>query len=84
MEKKEIRAERKLSVGGVTLVPIVESACAGWQSGEAVSFSGYKKPLVIIVLAVGLKKAYRITGEELSMDELVNEFPSVKEIIEGL
>jgi hypothetical protein len=84
MENKEIKAEGKLSVGGVTLVPVVESACAGWQFGETVSVSGYKRPLVIIVLAAGLKKAYRITGEELTTDELVKEFPSVKAAIDSL
>jgi hypothetical protein len=84
MENKKIKAESKLSVGGVTLVPVVESACAGWRLGDSVSFTGYKTPLAVVVLAVGLKKAYRITGEELTIDELVKEFPSVKAAIDSL
>jgi hypothetical protein len=84
MEKKEIKAESKLSVGGVTLVPIVESACAGWRMGEVVSFTGYKTPLAVVVFAGGLKKVFRITGEEITIDELVKEFPSVKAAIDNL
>ena len=84
MEHEEIRVESKLCVGGVILIPIVENACSGWQYGKTVSFSGCKRPLFIVVFNGDSKTVYRIDGEEISFEKLIEEFPSIKEIIEKL
>jgi hypothetical protein len=84
MEIKTIKTESGISVGGVTLVPIVESGCAAWRMSGRLSVTGYKHPLAIIVIMEGQKKAYRVSGEEIAIEELVSEYPSVKESIENL
>ena len=84
METKEIKTERALSVSGVTLIPVVESGASGRGMDDVVFFTGFKRPLAIVAIIGGRKKVYRITGEEITVEQLVKEFPSVKESVEGL
>jgi hypothetical protein len=52
--------------------------------GDVVCFSGYKHPVAIIAITGGQKKVFRISGEEIAIDELSKEFPSVKKAIESV
>lgn len=84
MEKKKVTAESPLSFNGLTLTPIVETRVMHYQTPYTVSYIAQKMPLVLIAVVHGEKRAYRITGEEISLDELVKEYPSVKEAVEQL
>ena len=84
MEKEEISIEAPFAVAGVTLVPIVKASLNGWHSKGRLSFFGVKQPICIVVVSPQAKRAFRINGEEVSLDQLAKEVPGIKEILEGM
>ena len=84
METEEIRIEAPFTVNGVTLIPIVKASINGWHSKRRLSFLGTKQPVIIVVVSPQAKRAFRINGEEISLDQLTKEVPGIKEILEGL
>ena len=84
MEKEEIRIEAPFAVNGVTLVPIVKTSLNGWRSKSRLSFFGIKQPVSIVVVSPQAKRAFRISGEEVSLDQLTKEVPGLKDILEGV
>ena len=84
MEKEEIKIEAPFAVAGVTLVPIVKTSLNCWQGKRCLSFFGTKQPVSLVVISPQAKKAFRVSGEEISLDQLIKEVPGIKEILEGL
>ncbi len=84
MEKKEIRVEAPSTVAGVTLVPIVEVSLNCWRGKGRLSLFGAKQPVSVVVVSPQAKRAFRINGEEVSLDQLAKEIPGIKEILEGV
>ena len=84
MEKEEIRLETPFAIAGVTLVPIVKTSINHWQSKGELFFIGTKQPLSLLVISPQAKRAFRISGEEISPDELMKEVPAIARILEGI
>ena len=84
MEKEEISIEAPFTVAGVTLVPIVKASLNSWHSKGCLSFFGIKQPVSVVVVSPQVKRAFRINGEEISLDQLTKEVPGIKEILEGV
>jgi len=84
MEKKEIAIDNPVAVVGLTLIPVVQVSLNYWRANSATSFFGVKQPVAVIVVSPSAKKAFRITGEEISLDQLIQEAPVVKETLERL
>ena len=83
MEKEEIRSEAPFIVAGVTLVPIVKASLNCWQGRGRLSFLGIKQPVSVVVISPQAKRAFRINGEEVPLDQLIKEVPGIKDIVEG-
>ncbi len=81
MDKKEVAINNPVTVAGVTLIPIVEISQNYWQGNRGISFMGVKQPVSVIVVSPSAKRAFRMTGEEISLDQLIQEVPGVKEIL---
>ena len=81
MEKKEIEIGSPLKVGGVTIIPVIKSSLNCRRYRASISFLGIKQPMSVVVVSPSEKKALRITGEEVSLDQLIQEIPAVEKII---
>lgn len=84
MEKEEIKTEAPFVAAGVTLVPIVKASLNYWRCKGHLSFLGIKQPVSVVVVSPRAKRAFRINGEEVSLDQLTKEVPRIKEILEGI
>jgi uncharacterized spore protein YtfJ len=84
MEKEETIIDSPIAVGGVTLVPIAKISLDYESGNRAGFFFGMKWPVAIVVISVSGKRAFRITGAEVSVEELIREVPGVKEMLEGI
>ena len=84
MEKEEIRIEAPFAIAGVTLVLIVKTSLNCWQSKRSLSFFGTKQPVSVVVVSPQARRAFRINGEEVPLDQLTKEVPGLKEILEGI
>jgi hypothetical protein len=80
MEEKKIVISKPISVAGLTLILVAKISTNLWSTRAGEAFLAIKQPLAIIVVSPQAKRAYRITGEEVSLDELIQEVPELKDI----
>ena len=84
MEKKEVAVDNPLTVAGLTIIPVVQVVVNYWQAKGSTLFFGLKQPVAVIVVSPSAKRGFRISGEEIPIDQLVEEAPGLKEILAGL
>lgn len=81
MEKKEVEIGSPVAVRGVTLIPVTKVSLNSWRRKGSISSFGIKQPVSIVVVSPSEKRAFRITGEEVPLDQLIKEVPAIKELI---
>lgn len=81
MEKKEIEISSPLKVRGVTVISVIQSSLQCRRYGTGISFSGTRQPVSVVIISSSGKKAFRITGEEVPLDQLIQEIPAVEKLI---
>ena len=84
MEKKEVAIGNPVAIAGVTLILVTEVSLNSWHSKRGVSFFGIKQPLSVIVVSPSEKRAFRITGEEVPLDQIRQEVPGIKDLLDGI
>ena len=84
MEKEKITIEAPLAVAGVTLIPVAKVSLNSWHRKDRLSFFGIKQPVSMVVVSPQAKRAFRIDGEEISLDQLMKEVPGMKEILDSI
>jgi uncharacterized spore protein YtfJ len=84
MEKQEVGIDNPVEVAGVTLLPVVKVSLNYWHAKGGISFFGVKQAVAVVVVHPTAKRAFRVTGEEVTLDQLMQEFPSTKETLERL
>ncbi len=84
MEKEETIIDSPVAVGGVTLIPVAKISLDYESSKRAGFFFGMKWPVAIVAISVSGRRAFRITGAEVSVEELIQEVPGMKEMLEGI
>ena len=76
-EKKEIITGSPVTVAGLTLIPIIETRLYHWRYRNSFSLLGSKQAIGIIVVTPILTKALKVNGEEVTLEELIQEFPDL-------
>ena len=84
MEKKEVTIGNPVAVAGVTLIPVVEVSVNYWCGRGGISFFGSSRPCSVVVVSPSGKRAFRITGEEVSSDQLMQEIPGIEEVFQAI
>jgi hypothetical protein len=82
MKKKKVTISSPVAIAGVTVILVVELSLNCQPSGSGIFFSGIKQPVRVVVASPSTKKAFDITGEEISLGELMQEAPSLAEVLE--
>jgi hypothetical protein len=80
MEKEEIVAEEPVTIAEYTIVPIIRKSLHCHKGKEGDIFIGKKNPLAVLV-AVGSKKMLHIIEDDISMEQLIEEFPELKNLL---
>jgi len=84
MEKKEVVIENPVTVAGITLVPVTQFSLNQWHGKHSRLYFGMKEPVGVVVVSPSTKRVFRITGEEISLEELITEAPGIKEVLAGI
>ena len=84
MEKKEVEIGNPMTIGGVTLIPVIELSLNYWHVGGRFSCFGIIQPVSVVVVSSSGKRAFRASGEEVSLDQLIQETPGIKEVLETI
>ena len=80
MEKKEIVIEKAFTLAGLSIIPVVEVMlkCSDNNNGIFCYYS--RRPLAVIISSTSRRKAIRITGEEVPLDQLIQELPDLQQL----
>ena len=81
MEKQEIETGNPITTAGVTLIPVIKVSQHYWCHSRGISCFGVKQPLCVIVVSRSGRKALRISGEEVPLEELMPEVPAIRELL---
>ena len=84
MEKKEVEIGNPVAIAGITLIPITRVSLNYWHHKGGISFLGIKQPLSLIVISPSEKKAFKVSGEEVSLDELTQEVPGIEKQLDAI
>lgn len=77
--EKEIAVEEPVYVAGTTVIPVVMTTLCYQRVNGTVSFIALKQPSNIVVITSTTRKALRISGEEISLEQLILEVPALKD-----
>lgn len=66
------------------MVPVAEVTLNHFQGKAGIAFFGLKKPVCVVLVSPSGKRAFRMTGEEVPLVHIMEEFPALKEIVEQL
>ncbi len=84
MEKKEVTIINPVTVAGVTIIPVSKVTINHWHSRQGIAFYGSAEPESIIIVTPSAKRAFHITGEEITFDQLAQEIPDIRETLEEI
>ncbi len=84
MERKEVSIGNPVAIAGVTLVPVTEVLLSCWPGKGGILFFGRKQPVGVIVVSPSAKRAFRITGFEVPLDQFIKEIPGLEEILAAI
>ena len=84
MEKQEIEIGNPVAVAGVTLIPVIKISLNYWRRNGSLSFFGVKQPIGVVMVSQSTKRAFRITGEEVPLDQFMKEAPGLEEVLAGI
>jgi hypothetical protein len=73
-----------VTIAGITLIPVAEILLHSWECKGGISFLGTKQPLSVIVISPSEKKAFKVSGEEVPLDKLMQEVPGIKELLNAI
>ena len=84
METKQVEIGNPVKVAQITLIPVVEVSLNSWSVKKRCSCFGTKQPISLVVVSPSGKRAFRITGEEIPLDKLLDEKPGIIEALESI
>ncbi|MBU2607814.1 MAG: hypothetical protein KKF26_00690 [Chloroflexi bacterium] len=81
MEKREVVVDSPVTAGGVTVIPVVKVSLHHWRGKRGTSFYGEKRPVSLVVVTPSARRAFRITGEEIALEQLMQEVPDIAGVL---
>lgn len=78
MESVIIDSEQPLDLGNLRVVPLVKRSIISLDFDSTVTFHATKEPVFLIIDFGESRRAYRITGEEISFETLIAEYPAFR------
>ena len=80
---RSLVADEPLRVGELSLIPVAEVHSLSMVLGERAAFAGTKRAKAVVAVGPGGAVALGVGGEKVSLDELLDEVPGLKELIAG-
>ena len=84
MEKEKVSAEQRITVGEITLFPIVRTFSYCRKFDRCLASFGSKKLVGIVALSPKWKRAISVNGEEVPLDQYMEQVPELKEILQNM
>lgn len=81
MEKSIVSLETPVALKGLTIIPVAKVSIS-YSFAAGISIVSTKQPVAVIVISTSGKKAFRITGEEVPLVQLLEEYPPIRKSLE--
>ena len=78
MEKIEVTVDDPIVLDGLTIIPVVSLSLNGWHLDNFTTVFAVKKPVAFLMMTPTERKAYGVSGEEVSIDQLIEDLPGLK------
>ena len=75
---------RPVTIARITIVPVSRVTINATHGKRGITVFGSIHPDSILVATSSTKKAFRTSGEEVSIDELLEEYPDIPEKLEEI
>ncbi len=81
--KEEVSAGQLITVGEITMLPIIRTAVVCQEVNPGVAGYGSKGLVGIVVVSPKGQYAIDIAGEEVPLEQYAEEVPEVKELLQS-
>jgi len=81
MEKSTVNLDNPVAIREVTIIPVVRVSLH-YSFAAGISVMSTKQPIAAVILSPSQKKVFRISGEEVTLEQLAEEFPILREPLE--
>jgi uncharacterized spore protein YtfJ len=81
MTKSVLTIDNPVSVKGLTIIPVVKLSLH-YSFTAGISIFSIKQPIAAIIISPLQRKALRITGEEIPLEQLLQEVPEIVKALE--
>ena len=82
MERERVKIGSPVTVAGINLILVTRLSFNCQASGSSISFFGIKQPVSVVMVSQSTKRAFEISGKEISLDKLIQEVPSLTKVLE--
>ena len=84
MEKEKVSAGQRITVGEITLLPIMRTFLYCRNVDGRIVYSGSKNLIGIVVVSPKGKRAINLDGEEIPVDQYLEQVPEITELIQSI
>ena len=84
MEIEELSAGQCITVGEITLLPIIRTSVSCRNVGSGIVCSSSKNPIAIVVVSPKWKRAINLAGEDIPVNQYMEQVPGVKELLQNM
>ena len=81
MEKEEIAVEGAVTIGEVTLLPIVRTWVGVRHAGSGIVCSASKRPLAVVIVSPDGLRALNVEGEEIAIEDCLELVPALRDML---
>ena len=81
MEEQKIIIDKSDSIVGLTMVTVTQISVNIGSTWAGTAIMATKRPLAMVVVSSQAKRAFRITGEGVLLEELIQEYPGLKDYL---
>ena len=78
-KKREVNIGSPVMVAGITLTPILEISSSYRHGKRGFAVSGNVRAVGVLITSPSMKRAFRISGEEVTLSQLAREVPDAAE-----
>ncbi len=81
MEKEEISASERITVGKVTLLPILRTVAHCRKGSRGIIGSGSREVLGVVVLSPAGHRAISVSGESVPVERYAEQIPEIEKLL---
>ena len=84
VEVEKVGAGQHIKIGGITLLPIIRTSVSYRSANQGIAYSSSKSVIGVVVISPKRKYAIDMDGEEVALEQYLEQVPEVKERLQGM